>query len=272
MKVREALAAAARQLESVSDTARLDAELLMAHALGTERETMLLDRLEGEAPGEFAALLERRQAHEPMAYITGAREFWSLPIAVGPGVLIPRPDSETLIEAALEMLADRPPARILDLGTGSGALLLAALAEWPGATGLGVDRSDAALACAAANAERLGLGERARFVKGDWASEIGGQFDLVLSNPPYVENGASLVPEIRDFEPREALFAGTDGLDAYRALIPGIPRILAPGGIACLEIGADQARSVAELVAQTGLKSAVRKDLAGRDRCIVIHR
>lgn len=269
--VREAIRAAARQFEAVSDTARLDAELLMAHALGIERGAMLLDRLDDAAPEAFAALVERRLAHEPVAYILGEREFWSLPLGVGPGALIPRPDTETLIEAALAAREGRAPATILDLGTGSGALLLAALSEWPGARGIGVDRSATALACARDNAARLGLGGRARFVRGDWGAMLAAGFDLVLANPPYVENAAPLAPEVRDHEPGEALFAGADGLDAYRALAPQLARLLAPGGTACVEIGADQAAAAAALFGEAGLKTSLRKDLAGRARCLIIH-
>lgn len=271
MNVREALREAAARLGAVSASARLDAELLMAHALGIGREALLLGRLDEEAPAGFAPLLARRLGHEPLAYITGEREFWSLPLAVGPGVLIPRPDSETLIEAAREALADRPPRRILDLGTGSGALLLAALAEWPDAEGLGIDRSEAAIACAAGNAERLGFAGRARFRLGDWAEGIEAAFDLVLCNPPYVESDAVLAPDVRAFEPAGALFAGADGLDAYRALAPQLARLLAAGGVGCVEIGADQAAGAGALFAGAGLKYYCRQDLAGRDRCLVIH-
>ena len=152
MKVREALADAAVRLAAVSDTARLDAELLMAHALGVARDDLLLRRLDGEAPAAFEPLVARRRAHEPVAYITGRRAFWTIELSVGPGVLVPRPDSETLIEAAIAHFGARTPARILDLGTGPGTLLLAALDQWPEATGLGVDASEAALAWARRNA------------------------------------------------------------------------------------------------------------------------
>lgn len=237
--VRRALSDAAQRLSGVSKSARLDAELLMAHALGISREALLLARLGDVAPADFAGLLARRLASEPVAYITGMRDFWTIALAVTPAVLIPRADSETLMEAAVAHFGDSGPKRVLDLGTGSGALLLAALSQWPGATGLGVDASEAALGVARANAQRLGLGERARFVLGDWGAGLDGLFDLILCNPPYVESGASLFSEVADYEPDSALFAGADGLDDYRRLMPQLARLMAPAAIVALEIGAD---------------------------------
>jgi release factor glutamine methyltransferase len=270
MKVREALAAAARRLAAVSHTPRLDAELLMAHALGAEREQLLLSRLGDEAPAAFDRLVARRKASEPVAYIVGRRAFWTIELEVGPGVLIPRPDSETLIEAAAAHFGVARPKRVLDLGTGPGTLLLAALAEWPQATGLGIDRSGAALAYARRNAERLGLADRAALREGDWAEGLAERFDLILCNPPYVENTAALARDILGFEPAEALFAGADGLDDYRRLAPQIPPLLASGGIACVEIGWDQSAAVGALFAQEGLRIWPRRDLAGHVRCLVL--
>ncbi len=268
MTVAEALADAARRLSPVSDTPRLDAELLMAHALGLSRERMLLDPPRHEAPPAFAAALERRLAHEPIAYIIGHREFWTIDLAVGPGVLIPRPDSETLIEAAIAHFGAVGPRRVLDLGTGSGALLLAALAQWPQATGLGVDTSEAALTIAERNAERLGLARRAEIAPGSWDAASRGDFDLVLCNPPYIETGAALPPDVADYEPAAALYAGDDGLDDYRRIAPSLR--LSRGGIACVEIGATQARAARGLFEAAGFLTRVKADLAGRDRCIVV--
>ena len=252
MKVREALARAASRLAATGDTPRLDAELLMAHALGVAREDLLLHRLEERAPEAFEPLVARRLAYEPVAYITGRRGFWTIELEVGPGVLVPRPDSETLIEAALAHFGEAGPRRILDLGTGPGTLLLAALDLWPDATGLGVDASASALAFARRNARRLGLAG-AEFRLGDWGEGLDERFDLILCNPPYVEAGAALPPDVARWEPDAALYAGADGLDAYRALAPRLPRLLAPGGIVCLEIGAGQESAVSALMAEAGL-------------------
>ncbi|MEO1170216.1 MAG: peptide chain release factor N(5)-glutamine methyltransferase [Pseudomonadota bacterium] len=271
MTVRDALRAATEKLSSTSESARLDAELLMAHALETEREAMLLGHLDSESPAGFEALVERRAGHEPLAYIVGHREFWSLDFAVGPGVLIPRPDSETLIDAALRTREDAPPTEILDLGTGSGALLLAALSEWPDAHGVGIDRSETALGYARKNAARLGLSDRTQFRLGNWGEREAGRYDLILCNPPYVERDAALSPDIADFEPDAALFAADDGLAAYREIVPQLGRLLADGGIACLELGSGQSAAVSGLCAEQGLKTAIARDLAGHDRCLLIH-
>lgn len=268
--IRRALAEAARQLESVSDTPRLDAELLMAHALGTSRERLLLAYLDDPVPLPFAELLARRLRREPIAYITGTRAFWTIDLHVGPGVLIPRPDSETLIEAAVAHFAGRAPTRILDLGTGPGTLLLAALAEWPEAQGLGIDSSDTALGYARRNAGDLGIADRTRFELGDWARGVVGPFDLVLANPPYIAADEPLPPDVRDYEPPAALYAGADGLDAYRAIIPELPRLLAPGGTAVLEIGWTQADPVLSLVRITGLVGVLKYDLEGRARALAV--
>lgn len=263
------LAAAAQQLAPVSDTPRLDAELLLAHALGISREALLLGGSR-PVPAAFETFLARRLAHEPIAYITGHKAFWTLDLAVTPDVLIPRPDSEILIEAAIKHFGSRSPSTILDLGTGSGALLLAALDQWPTAHGLGVDRSEAALAVAQANAERLGSADRARFGHGDWAAGLDGPFDLILCNPPYVESDAELPPQVARHEPAGALFAGPDGLDDYRRVLPQLAPILAPSGGVCLEIGSAQAETVCSLAAEHDFAASVRKDLAGHDRCVVL--
>ncbi len=266
---RKVLAEAALALAQTSDTPRLDAELLMAHALGITREDLLLRHLDAPGSDAFEALLARRLAHEPIAYITGTRAFWTIDIAVGPGALIPRADSETLIEAAIDHFAAAGPATILDLGTGPGTLLLAALALWPQATGVGIDRSDPALAMAKANADRLSLADRACFALGDWANGIDQRFDLVLANPPYIGTAEALPTDVAAFEPPEALFAGADGLDDYRIIIPQLPHLLTPGGIAVLEIGHTQAEAVSLLVDQQGMTASLRFDLAGRPRAII---
>ncbi|QJU60415.1 peptide chain release factor N(5)-glutamine methyltransferase [Sphingomonas sp. AP4-R1] len=253
----------------MSPTARLDAEMLMAHALGVGREALLLGDRRGPPPEGFAALVDRRLAQEPVAYITGERDFWTITLGVTPDVLIPRPDSETLIEAALDHFAGRDaPKHILDLGTGSGALLLAALSEWPEAEGVGVDISPAALAVARGNAESLGLGARASFVEGGWRGDP--QADLILCNPPYIGTDEVLPVGVTDYEPAGALWAGADGLDAYRAIAPLLD--FAPGGVAVIEIGMGQGESAAALFRDCGFIVAVRCDLEGRNRCLVVTR
>lgn len=253
------------------DTARLDAELLLAHALGMERTALLMAGsapVPADAQAAFRRLVERRADREPVAHLTGRRGFWTLDLMVTPDVLVPRPDSETLIETALERLAGRPVARILDLGTGSGALLLAALSEWPAAFGVGVDRSAAALRVAAANARATGMADRCALVRGDWAGAIGGRFDLLLCNPPYVPDDAELMPDVARFEPGAALFGGVDGLDCYRRLLADVGRLLAPGGLALFEFGEGQAGALLEMAARHGWTAAVRCDLAGRARVL----
>lgn len=270
-----ALREAARRLEATSDTARLDAELLMAHALGTARSELLLRQMARAVPPAFAALIARRLCHEPVAYITGRQEFHGLELEVSPAVLIPRADSETLIEAARKAFTGCDPSRrILDLGTGSGALVLAALAVWERAEGIGLERDQAAANIARRNAERLGMGQRARILEGDWTApdwRTGlGRFDLVLANPPYVETDANLPRSVRDFEPARALFAGADGLDDYRRLVPQLPHLLAAGGRAILEIGSTLGPPVAGLARAAGLAARIVSDLAGRPRAVVL--
>lgn len=266
--VRDVLVSAGARL-AFSATARLDAELLMAHALGTSRGDLLLSRLDQPVPAAFDALLDRRLRHEPVAYIVGKRGFWTIDLDVGPGVLIPRADSETLIEAAIKARAGRPPPRILDLGTGSGALLLAALANWPDAWGTGIDLAPAAVATATANAARLGLADRTRIVEADW-DQATGHYDLILCNPPYVASGERLPREVIDHEPAAALFAGADGLDAYRVIAPLLGGLLAPGGVAVVEIGWTQAAAVTALIEARRLSATLVRDLAGRPRALVI--
>jgi release factor glutamine methyltransferase len=270
MTVAEAIRVAAARLAETSDTARLDAEVLMAHALGVSRTDLLLRRMADPAPAGFATRVVRRMGHEPVAYIIGQQDFFGLSLRVSPDVLIPRGDSEGLVEAAL---AARPDARrVLDCGTGSGALLLAVLANLKEARGIGIDCSPDALEIARGNAEALGLADRAEMRAADWHrsgwAEGLGRFDLILANPPYVEEAAELAPSVRDHEPASALFAGADGLDDYRVLVPQLPGLLAEGGVALVEIGATQAPAVAAIAEAAGLSARLHHDLAGRPRVL----
>jgi release factor glutamine methyltransferase len=266
-----ALADAARQLSNASDTARLDAVLLMAEALHIDRDRLILSPPQREIPKRFWSMVKRRLKGEPVAYITGRRAFWNIDLHVGPGVLVPRPDSEVLIASAIEHFeATEGPRLILDLGTGPGTLLLAALDIWPDATGLGIDVSRRALSYASANARRLGFEGRTRLKIGNWAQGVKDRFDLILCNPPYVADGASLGPGVREYEPDEALFAGKSGLDAYRALAPELPRILHEEGLAVVEIGHDQAAAVTELLERDGLRARVANDFADRPRAVLL--
>ena len=272
MSARAALARTAARLEAVSDTPRLDAELMMVAALGIEREELLLGGLARQPAPQFEPMVERRLTGEPVAYIVGRRGFWTIDLEVGPGVLIPRPDSETLIAAAVHHFAGSDgPCRILDLGTGPGTLLLAALDEWPHASGLGIDCSGEALAYAHRNAARLGLAGRTELRIGDWADGIAEQFDLVLANPPYIAADAVLGSGVAEHEPAGALFAGRDGLDAYRCLAPQLARLIAPGGLAAIEIGFDQAVGASEILAAAGLRTRLAHDLGGRPRALLAH-
>jgi release factor glutamine methyltransferase len=266
------------RLAEVSTTPRLDAEFLAAHALGLERSAMLLRLTDLDTPPDLAALTQRRLRHEPVAYITGRQAFWDLDLVVTPDVLIPRADSETLIEVAIDhfkattALGQVGPARILDLGTGSGALLLACLSAFPEASGVGIDASAAALAVAQANAARLGFAARSQWlhrswINSDWSDDLG-RFDLIISNPPYVETDADLDPMVADYEPHSALFAGSDGLDDYRILVPQLASMLSPGGIAIFEIGHSQADAVSDLASNAGLSTEMRRDLAGKPRAL----
>lgn len=254
---------------------RAEARLLLGEAMGVTPDALLRDAraaVPPEAAARFSELLKRRLGGEPMAHLLGRRGFWTLDLAVSPATLIPRPDSETLIEAALEAFPDRrAPLRVLDLGTGTGALLLAVLAEYPRGFGVGVDLVPEAAALARANADRNGLADRAAFLTGDWAAAISGRFHLVLSNPPYIESGAipALMPEVARFEPASALDGGPDGLDAYRRLAAALPDLLMPSGWAILELGAGQEGAVAALARAAGLEPGrPRADLGGTARAL----
>jgi len=257
------------------DSARLDARLLAGHVLDWDTAKVL-------AYGEFElskfqleqleALLVRRERRESLAAITGVKEFWGLEFCVTGDTLVPRPDSETLIEAALAAVADKQGSlRILDLGTGTGCLLLSLLSEFPNAWGLGVDVSEAALLVAGKNASRLGLAERATFVISDWAATIASRFDLVVCNPPYIadEEFAHLEDEVSRFEPRLALAGGADGLDCYRALAARLSPLLAPGARVFIEIGATQTTAVSALLSGQDIEViGVLNDLSGNARVV----
>jgi release factor glutamine methyltransferase len=269
--IARALDDATHQLTKTSDTPRLDAELLMAEALHIDRDKLILAPPDRDVPKRFWSMVKRRLKDEPIAYITGRRAFWNIDLHVGPGVLVPRPDSEVLIASAIEHFDGTPgPARILDLGTGPGTLLLAALDIWPNATGLGIEVSRRALSYASANARRLGFEKRLKFKLGNWAEGIKESFDLVLCNPPYVAEGAELGPGVREYEPDEALFAGAKGLDAYAELAPQLAGLLSKGGLAAVEIGHDQAKAVTKLLARDGLNARVANDLGDRPRTVLL--
>lgn len=273
--IRECLSRGAKRLAAAGiDSARLDARVLLAHAMTMPTETLVFAGTPTPAQHElFDSLIARRAAREPLAYIVGRKEFWSLSFAVGPGVLIPRPETETLVEEAMRAFPDRMrPLDVLDLGTGSGCLLIAFLSEYPNARGVGVDVSDAALGWARRNAAGNGVDARCTWLEGGW--DAGGRrFDVIFSNPPYLarREHAALAPEIAYFEPPGALFGGEDGLDAYRVLGPAIARALKPGGWAGLEIGIGQMDEVCEILTRSGLVIAgVVPDLSGVPRCVAV--
>jgi release factor glutamine methyltransferase len=264
-------AAAIRVLRDagIEDPAR-EARHLLAIALDLPLRSLTVTEPPPAAADHFANLVARRAAREPMAYIAGHTGFWTLDLAVSRATLIPRPDSETLIEAVKTHARD--VHRILDLGTGTGALLLASLVEFPGAFGIGVDVAPEAASLAAGNARRNHLADRSAFLAGDWDTAIAGRFDLVLINPPYIPEPdiPTLMPEVRDHEPATALAAGPDGLDAYRILLPRLPALLSPAGIAVIEIGRGQGADVAILVPLDLRLLEIRRDLAGIPRAMVV--
>lgn len=262
--------AAALRETGIDNPAR-EARLLLAHALnGIVSDLLRQSAVEIDATA-FDMLLARRSAHEPMAYILGRQGFWSLDFLVSPATLIPRPDSETIVEAALTLPA---PIRVLDLGTGTGCLLLSILHERPAAFGIGVDLAPAAALLARRNAACLGLASRAAFLCGDWAAALNGRFDLVVSNPPYIVSTTipHLMPDVGQYEPVTALDGGLDGLDAYRAIMRMLPGLLTFRGAAVLELGMGQGPAVAALATAAGFSTNFRPDLAGIDRAIVLAR
>lgn len=269
--IAEAIRTGAARLATVADNPRLEARLLLAHALSCTQNDLIRDPQRPIDPAAFHALLDRRTRHEPIAHIVGRREFWSLGFEVSAATLIPRPDTETLVEDALDAFTGRaPPARILDLGTGTGCLLLALLHEYPDAFGVGIDLEPAAAALAQRNARQLGLIGRSCFGAANWTDPLSGRFDLVVSNPPYIAEADmdSLMPEVGHYEPRRALAAGADGGDAYRTIIPRLHDSLTPAGLAILELGAGQAEMVSAIARQSGFSASLRPDLAGIPRAV----
>ncbi len=248
--------------------------MLLAHVLGVERSRLAFDPpdVSGEAARRFDGLVARRARREPAAYLLGEREFRSLPFRVTPAVLVPRPETEHLVEAALAALPAGGSPLVVDVGTGSGCIAIALAVERPRARVVGVDLSAAALEVARDNARRHGVADRVRFLRGDLLEAVRGPVDLVLSNPPYVGEGETVEPECR-YEPREALFAGVDGLDAYRRLAPAAARALAPGGTLLLETPGAGVDGIAEILRAAGLVPGEPiPDLAGRPRVLPARR
>jgi len=280
MTIGEALDRAVKALRKAGiERPEAEARILLEAASGRSRGQIVAfpeQALSGDQPAILDRMVARRRAREPISRILGKREFWSMNFAVGPATLDPRPDSETLVAAVLARIPDRNGRlALLDLGTGTGCLLLALLKELPQAHGLGIDRSDAAVATAARNAAELGLAARAEFRLGDWARDISAQFDVVVSNPPYIESNAidGLAPEVAQYDPRAALDGGADGLDAYRALLPEAARCLKPDGLLALEIGAGQGGEIRALARDAGLADLGNAaDLAGIERCLLLTR
>jgi release factor glutamine methyltransferase len=267
--------------EAGLETPELDARLLLCHAAGLTHEDLVsraYEALSPEGGARLHAFIERRLCHEPVSRITGTREFYGRIFLVETCVLDPRPDTETLIEAALDLVGRKrgrdQPLRVLDLGTGTGCILLTLLAELPEARGVGIDVSPGALRVARANAERLGLAARASFLRSDWLDGVSGEFDLIVSNPPYIATSeiGRLAREVALHDPHRALDGGPDGLDAYRRIAAGAAKLLAPKGQILLEIGASQARAVADLLRVAGFlvdNESPRLDLAGRPRVVM---
>jgi release factor glutamine methyltransferase len=258
------------------DSPELDARVLIGHALGLDHAALVSNgerTLDAHEAATIAAFAGRRLKREPVARITGHKEFWGLDLSVTPATLVPRPETETVVETTLAAVADRTrPLRLADFGVGTGALLLALLSELPSATGIGTDLSEEALRTARANAERLDLAARTAFVRCDYGAALHGPFDIVVSNPPYIESNAigGLDPEVRDYDPRLALDGGSSGLHGYRVLVSDAHRILAPAGILVVELGAGQASDVAALMEHAGLVTEPpRADLMGHFRAIL---
>jgi release factor glutamine methyltransferase len=265
--------------EAGFETAALDARLLLLDALGISATDLITGPdvpLTPEQAEALASFTQRRLNHEPVARIIGVREFWGLPFRLSPETLVPRPDTETLVETALDLLPDRQaPLRLVDFGTGSGCILVALLHELPQATGLGVDLSLGALVTARTNATDNRVGNRCHFALSRWADAVSGPFDLIVSNPPYIASGVipTLDQEVREHDPKLALDGGPDGLEPYRILLGEAERLLAPGGLLVVEIGYDQAKALSRLAGLSGLEILrVAHDLSGNPRCVAMKR
>ncbi len=274
-RIDEVLRAGAALLND-SQTPLIDARVLLMHATGKDAAGLIAagrDALTVDEASRFADFIERRTRGEPVAYITGVKEFWSMDFRVTSDVLIPRDDSECLIEALLARLPADEPHSVLDLGTGSGCILGALLRELPASAGVGVDRSEAAARVARANLEALGLGDRARIVVGDWGRGLDQRFGIIIANPPYIAESQrpDLPVDVRGFEPGSALFAGADGFDAYRAILADAPRLLTPGGLLVFEAGDGQAGRLAQMVTDCfkGADIEIIVDLKGRERGVL---
>jgi release factor glutamine methyltransferase len=278
ISMKEALREAVMELQAAHvETSSLDARMLLEHATGLSREQLLFrmdDLLSADQLSHYRLLVDRRVARQPMAQILGKREFFGLTFNVTSSVLDPRPDSETLIEAVVKRVRDRKaPLRILDLGTGTGCLLLTLLYEFPNATGVAVDISSEALAVAKQNAVLLGLQSRAEFVSSHWCMQVDGTFDIIISNPPYIPTRdiTELAPEVANHEPKLALDGGADGLSCYRVIVASLPSYLGNNGIAVLELGMGQQAAVEALAAEHNLTVAgVAHDLQGIARALVL--
>lgn len=279
VSAQEALRQAIRTLQAAHvQSASLDARILLQHVLGINHEQWVASPtvdMTSEQATTYESFIVRRAEREPIAHITGKREFWSMDFKVTNATLDPRPDSETIIEALLQRVADKQaPLEILDLGTGTGCLLLALLKELPNAHGTGIDLSREAMAVAQENAMSLGLSARASFHHGNWCDGLGEKkFDIIVSNPPYIPSSSikSLAPEVAQFEPKLALDGGIDGLDCYRKIIVALPAILNIDGIAAFEVGAGQIQMVADIASENGLQlEGMRKDMQGIPRCLLL--
>ncbi len=264
-----------KRLEAAGvDTPVLDARLLLEAGAGVSRLDIVTDPRRAVSTAQVEAvdaLTKRREAREPVGHIVGRKHFWTLDLAVNQHVLIPRPETEFVVEAALQEISCDARARVLDLGAGSGAILLTILKERPNATGVGIDISPHALSVARANAAELGVADRVELREGNWDEGLDGGFDFVASNPPYIASDdiAGLAPEVARYEPRLALDGGADGLDAYRIITKALPRLLNPGGAFALEVGQDQAEAVTALAQAQGLSTGEpRRDLAGAPRVV----